>query len=400
MGKGELENKRILLCVTGSIAAYKSAELARALKKDGASVRVVLSASAEKFITPLIFESLTGELTYTDMFAPRRVGIEHIELSRFADIIVIAPASYNTIGKISSGIADNLVTAVVASSKVPVLIVPAMNSAMYENPVLVDRINYLKQKGYLFVEPDVGELACGESGRGRFPRIELIVETIKDILLGSSEFSGLNFLVSAGRTVEPIDPVRYISNWSSGRMGYTIARLARRMGACVNLISGIADIEPPLGVNTVFVKTVEDMRREVLKFVEASQVVIMSAAISDFRPRYPGSNKFKKGELNSIELEPTPDILRELGRMRKKRVLVGFALESENIIQNAQRKLAEKKIDLIVANTTDTQGSDYLTGFILSRDGVLAEFNKTPKVEVAKTLLVKLYDLLKKFGFC
>ncbi len=393
----ELEKRRILLCVCGSVAAYKAAELSRALVKEGAVLRTIMTESAEKFITPLTFESLTGEPVYTDMFSRHWFGIEHIELSRFAELVLIAPASYNTIGKISSGIADNLLLSVVAATKAPVLIVPAMNTSMYENPVLTDNINYLKSKGYKFIEPETGELACGEIGKGRFPNVEHVVENIKRILLGNENLKGCNVLITMGRTIEPIDPVRYISNRSSGRVGYWLSVWARRFGAHTFVITGPAELEPVYDAVVFRVETVNDMKNGVFSLYDKVDIVIMAAAVADFRVKNGNKMKLKKERITKLELENAPDILKNLGEQKKNQILVGFSLESENIIDRAKDKMKEKNLDIIVANDISTQGSELINGYIILKNGIIIELKGMHKSDFARLLFEKIYEL-KRIG--
>lgn len=393
----ELEKRKILLCLTGSIACYKAAELARALVKEGAIVKTIMTEAAQRFISPITFETLTGEPVYTDMFSRKVTGIEHIELSRFAELIVIAPASYNTIGKIASGVADNLLLSVVASSRSPVVIVPAMNPAMYENPIIQDKIDYLRAKGYHFVEPEYGELACGEIGKGRFPKLERIIDKVKCLLLGDEKFKGTKILITLGRTIEPIDPVRYISNYSSGKMGYWLVSWAKRMGASVFVVSGLVEIELPFDVLVYNVRSVEEMKNRVMEFYDDVDVVIMAAAVADFKLERVQEEKIKREKEQFIKLVPTVDILEELGKRKRNQILVGFSLErEENLFQDASRKLKEKNLDLIFANDIKTPGEDYVSGLILDRDFQTYRLENRLKCEAAKLLLEKIYELREK----
>ena len=359
MTAGEKE-KRVIIGVTGGIACYKAVELVRLLVKDSLAVQVIMTRAAMEFVTPLTFQTLSGKPVATESFnLTQESEIGHINLADSADLFVIAPATANVIGKIAAGIADDLLTTVLMATQAPVLIAPAMNIHMYENPILQENIRKLRRIGYHFMEPAEGYLACGYEGKGRLPEPEKILEEIRS-LLRKKDLLGERFLITAGPSREPLDPVRYISNRSSGKMGYALARAAVRRGAGVVLVSGPSAIEPPSAVRLIPVNTAAEMRRAVLEQFPECTAVIMAAAVADYRPVDASSKKLKRGKAPlDIRLEPNPDILRELGRRKNGKLLVGFAAETEELIANATRKLHEKKHDLIVANDVTQAGGGF-----------------------------------------
>ena len=348
-----MHGNRILLIVTGGIAAYKAAYLVRLLRRDGAEVRVVMSDAATRFVTTLTFEVLSGNPVSWDLFAPRRgPGVEHVELAVWAERIVVAPATADILAKAAHGLADDLASTVLAASRCPVLFAPAMNAAMWENPAVRRNIAALERDGRRFVEPGEGELACGETGSGRMAEPEEIVRAIRrsyaPLLL-----DGVSVLVTAGRTEEEIDDVRYITNRSSGRMGFALARGAKEMGAKVTLVHGAVDLPPP-GVDSVKrVVSADDMRRAVSKAFPRSDLVIMAAAVSDFTPSKRMKGKMRRGAGKlTMELEPTVDILASLAaRKKENQVIVGFALESGDAEKRAREKIREKGCDYLALNT-------------------------------------------------
>lgn len=394
MSGGEKE-KTVIIGVTGGIACYKAVELVRLLVKDSLAVQVIMTRAAMEFVTPLTFQTLSGKPVATESFnLTQESEIGHINLADSADLFVIAPATANVIGKIAAGIADDLLTTVLMATQAPVLIAPAMNIHMYENPILQENIRKLRRIGYHFMEPAEGYLACGYEGKGRLPEPEKILEEIRS-LLRKKDLLGERFLITAGPSREPLDPVRYISNRSSGKMGYALARAAVRRGAGVVLVSGPSAIEPPSAVRLIPVNTAAEMRRAVLEQFPECTAVIMAAAVADYRPVDASSKKLKRGKAPlDIRLEPNPDILRELGRRKNGKLLVGFAAETEELIANATRKLHEKNLDLIVANDVTQAGGgfdgDTNIATIVDRSGASDSLSLMTKDELAD----RIYDHL------
>ncbi len=396
-----LKDKTILLGVTGGIAAYKAVELLRLYIKAGAEVFVVMTASAREFVTPLTFQTLSGNPVHTDLFnlyQEREIG--HISLADRADLVVVAPATANLIGKTANGLADDLLSTTLMATKAPVLFVPAMNVNMFENSVYQMNQQKLEQLGYHFLEPDTGFLACGWEGKGKMPDPERIFEeTLR--LLTPQDLAGQTVLVTAGPTREELDPVRYLSNYSSGKMGYAIARAARRRGARVILVSGPTALAAPAGVELVPVVSARQMREAVLARLEEATVVIKAAAVADYRPAMRAEQKIKKGVEGALilPLEKNPDILAELGRNKGNRLLIGFAAETVDLVENARKKLTEKNLDLIVANDVSRSdaGFDVDTNAVrlLYRDGSGEELPLLGKDEVADQLLDRIARLLK-----
>jgi len=397
-----LKGKKIILGITGGISAYKSAEVCRRLKKSGAEVQVVMTRAGMKFITPLTMETLSGNEVVTEMFPQHRmVGTRHINLAQWADLVLVAPATYNLIGKISCGIADDILTTIISSTKAPILLVPAMNVNMYENPVCQQNIEKLKKLGYRFIEPGVGDLACGTVGRGRMAEPEEIQNEVIKILAVKKDLAGKSILVTASRTEEPIDAVRFLSNRSSGKMGYAIAEEAFKRGAKVTLISGPSNLIPSPGINLVKVKTAQEMYKAVQKSFGKSDALIMTAAVSDYTPQKVLSGKIKKEDVEmNLKLKPTPDILKEMGRKKGKKVLVGFALETEDEVKNAKLKLKDKNLDLIVVNNPNLQGAgfevDTNIATIIDKKGKIEKLPLMSKKELAEKIVDRLSDLLKR----
>jgi phosphopantothenoylcysteine decarboxylase/phosphopantothenate--cysteine ligase len=393
-----LKNKKIVLGVTGGIAAYKAAELVRELVRGGAEVFVVMTRSAQAFVTPLTFQTLSGNKVATDLFSlVEESEIGHISLADRADILVIAPATANVIGKIAGGIADDLLTTVVMATKAPVLLAPAMNVHMWENPLCQENIQKLRARGYHFVEPEAGELACGYEGKGRLPEIPAIAEEIR-ALLSPQDLRGETLLVTAGPTEEPLDPVRFLSNRSSGKMGFAVARAARRRGGKVILVSGPTALAAPSGMKFIPVRTAVQMREAVLENLPAASVLVMAAAVSDFRPKGFSPEKIKKsGAQTNLSLELNPDILSEAGQRKGKRLIVGFAAETGSLLANAQRKLAEKNLDLIVANDVSLPGAGFAVDTnivkVIDRSGKVEELPLMDKEELADRLLDRILFL-------
>jgi len=387
-----LQGKKIVLGVTGCIAVYKAAELVRQMIKLGADVHVVMTQSALQFMAPLTFQTLTGNSVITELFKlyeERTIG--HITLAQRGDLLVVAPATANIIGKAANGIADDILSTVLLATRRPVLFAPAMNEGMWDNPVMQRNVQALKSLGRRFVDPGFGELACGEHGRGRLADITDIVDEI-ECMLSPADFTGATALVTAGPTQEFMDPVRFISNPSTGKMGYAIARALRHRGAEVVLVSGPTTLAAPRGVQVVQVLSAQEMAAAVEKHFPAADVVIKSAAVSDYRPHVVALHKVKKRNgAPSIVLEPTADILAELGNKKGTRILVGFAAETQNMLANAREKLEQKNLDLIVAN--DVSGSN--TGFgsdinkvtLLLRGGECVDVPAMNKQDLAHSIL-------------
>jgi phosphopantothenoylcysteine decarboxylase / phosphopantothenate---cysteine ligase len=396
-----LKNKKIVLGVTGGIAAYKAAELVRELVRAGAQVYVIMTRSAQAFITPLTFQTLSGNPVATELFnLIEESEIGHISLADRADILVIAPATANVIGKIAGGISDDLLSTVVMATQAPVLIAPAMNVHMWENRIVQENIQKLRQGGYHFIDPEAGELACGYEGKGRLAKAPAIIEEIRAIL-SPKDFSGETVLITAGPTEEGIDPVRFISNHSSGKMGYALARTAGRRGAEVILISGPASLPPPAKGELIKVRSAMQMRDAVMQHLERSSVLLMAAAVSDYRPKKVSSQKIKKASTApALELERNPDILLEAGKVKGHRIFVGFAAETQNLLKNAGEKLDRKNLDLIVANDVSLPGAGFRVDTnivkILDRSGKIEELPMMSKEELADHILKRVLILKKK----
>jgi phosphopantothenoylcysteine decarboxylase/phosphopantothenate--cysteine ligase len=397
-----LKDKKIVVGISGGIAAYKSAELVRAFIKKGAFVKVIMTKNATEFITPLTMQTLSGNPVFIDMYSLiKDFEMAHISLAEYADIFVVAPATANVIGKIASGIADDLLTTTIMATKSPVLICPAMNTNMYMNPIVKENVAKLASNGYCFVEPGYGELACKTEGTGRLAELSHIIEEVESILT-EKDFVGEKVLVTAGPTREPFDPVRYITNYSSGKMGYAMATMARRRGADVVLISGPTSLQPPSGVKFLSVSSAMKMRDAVMNHLAGSTVIIKSAAVADYKPLTQSKSKIKKqdGPL-AISLELNPDIISEISKKKEKnQILVGFAMESENLIKNANKKLIEKNMDFIVANDLTEEGAGFQTDTniikIIRRGGHVESLPKMEKIEVASAILDRIKQLRTK----
>lgn len=386
-------SKCVVIGVTGGIAVYKALDVISALRKKDIEVHVIMTESASKFVNPLTFQSISQNMVVTDMFAePKGWEIQHISLAQKADLMLIAPATANVIGKISNGIADDMLSTTVMATKAKVLIAPAMNTNMYQNPIVQNNISKLKDFGYKFIEPASGRLACGDIGIGKLADVNTIVErVIEELEDKEQDLLGKKVLVSAGPTIAPIDPVRYITNRSTGKMGYAIAKEARDRGAEVILVSGPTNLEPPKNVKIINIKTNEEMKKEILQNFKWADIVIKSAAVADYKPKEYSKEKIKKGEGDlNICLTRDNDILKFLGEIKTHQVLVGFAAESDNVLENAERKLKNKNLDFIVAN--DITSSD--TGFgsednkvvILSKNNEKLELEKMSKKKVASNI--------------
>jgi phosphopantothenoylcysteine decarboxylase/phosphopantothenate--cysteine ligase len=353
--------KKILVGVTGGIAAYKTAELVREIKRLSAEVKVMMTEAAMRFVTPLTFETLSENAVLTDLFpATGGSNTVHIGWARWPDVVVICPASFNTIGKIASGIADNAVTTTIAATTMPVILCPAMNKEMYANKIYQLNQTRLAEIGYRFVAPGAGALACGEEGLGRLADKQDIIDAIKGVLFSKADFSGKSFLITAGPTEEPLDPVRFLTNPSSGKMGYALAENAALRGAEVTLISGPSGLRSFPGVRLIKVRTACQMAQAVKDNLQSSDVLIMAAAVSDFRPSRVGEQKLKKRDASTVmNLEQNPDILLEAAEQKGKRIHVGFSVETENEVENSRLKLHEKQLDFIVINNPFEQGAAF-----------------------------------------
>jgi phosphopantothenoylcysteine decarboxylase / phosphopantothenate---cysteine ligase len=393
------ENKKtVVLGVTGGIACYKAVELVRLLVKEEYTVQVIMTRGAMEFVTPLTFQTLSARPVATDTFnLTQESEIGHINIADSADIFVIAPATANVIGKLASGISDDLLTTVVMATQAPVLIAPAMNIHMYENPILQENLRKLRRVGYQILEPAEGYLACGYEGKGRLPEPESILEQIR-CRLKKKDLAGEKLVVTAGPSREPLDPVRYISNRSSGKMGYALARAAAKRGADVVLISGPTALELPAGVKLTPVNTAAEMRQAILNEFAACTAVIMAAAVTDYHPVEFSPGKIKRGNAPlDVRLEPTADILKELGQRKDGKLLVGFAAETDNLAANAEKKLREKNLDMIVANDVTKEGSgfdgDTNIVTILDRRGARRSLPLMSKDEVADQIFDHLLTL-------
>jgi phosphopantothenoylcysteine decarboxylase/phosphopantothenate--cysteine ligase len=382
------QQRMVVLGVTGGIACYKAVELVRLLVKNGFKVRVIMTRGAIEFVTPLTFQTLSGNPVATETFSlTQESEIGHINLADSADLFVIAPTTANVIGKLASGIADDLLTTVLMATQAPVLLAPAMNIHMYENVIVQENLRKLRRVGYHIMDPAEGYLACGYDGKGRLPDPEKISDEIER-LLRKKDLAGENFLITAGPSREPLDPVRYISNRSSGKMGYALARAALRRGATVALVSGPTALEPPSGARLIEVNTAAEMREAVLKEYPHSSAVIMAAAVADYHAVAPSGQKIKRG-VGDLELRliPNPDILKELGQNKDGKWLIGFAAETENLTANAQKKLHEKNLDIVIANNVAEEGSgfdgDTNVGTIIDRTGAVRSLPLMSKDDLA-----------------
>lgn len=389
------KSKHILIGITGGIAAYKICDLIRLLKKDGFSVDVIMTKNATQFITPLTIQTLTNNPVYCELFnliESSKIG--HISLADRTDLIVVAPATANFIGKMVSGIADDLLTTTILASKAPVLIVPSMNCNMWEHPIVKENVRKLR-KFYNIMEPKEGLLACGVYGAGRLPDVEDILEEIKAHFV-EKILRGKRVVVTAGPTIEELDPVRYITNYSSGKMGYALAKVAKDMGAHVTLISGPVSIKPPYGVELISVISADDMFKACKANINAD-IFVMAAAVCDFRPNKRAEQKIKKNEESyTLELVQNPDILKYISKHRgRNSIVIGFAAETENLLKNAHKKLVSKKVDMIVANKVTEKGSGF--GSDTNKVTLISKKGVTPlelmrKEDVAKAIFEAIHD--------
>ncbi len=396
-----LVGKRITVGITGGIAVFKAAQLVSNLRAGGADVHVIMTRSAQEFVSPLTFQVLSGNHVHTDLFEPAPDGkVQHIELAVHSDLMVVVPATANIIGKVINGIADDILSTVIMATTCPVLFCPAMNVNMYENSVVQRNIASLRDLGYYFVEPGVGRLACGAEGRGRLAELEAIMDKISLLLKRKGDMQGISVMVTAGPTIEPIDPVRYLTNRSSGKMGYAVADAAARRGARVILISGPTALQPPYGVEVINVETAMQMYNAVLKYFPGVDVVVKAAAVADYRPKEMAKRKIKKsGDALTVELERNPDILAELGRTKTTQILVGFAAETEDMENNARQKVESKNLDLLVANDVTLPGAGFGTDTNISKlvypNGTIISLPKINKTALAHRILDEVVAFCK-----
>lgn len=391
---GILQDKKVIIGVCGGIAAYKTCEVIRMLDDLGAETQVVMTENAARFVGPLTFETLTRQPVLRKMFEEEKVGTRHIDLPRKTDKLLICPATANIIGKIANGIADDLLSTIsLVAGAEKTIICPAMNSDMWAHPSVVRNVKTLVDSGYTFVDPEYGLLACLTDGVGKLADVEQIVTRVKIELLRTNELAGRNLLITAGPTEEPLDPVRFLTNSSSGKMGFALAEAALSRGAAVTLIAGPTQLEPPPGAEFIGVRTSSEMLRAAEKAFQSADALIMAAAVSDYRPVEPSKAKIKKDD-DSLPLtfEKTEDILASLsGKKKKKQILVGFAIETENLVQNAVKKLREKDLDLIVANNPGVEGAGFDTDTnvvtIIDREEQETDIPKASKFEIAMHIL-------------
>ena len=399
-----LKGKTVVIGVSGGIAVYKACDVVSRLKKLNANVHVIMTKSATEFVTPLTFQSLSQNYVVSDMFEePKTWDVEHISLAKKADVFLIAPATANVIGKVANGIADDMLTTTVMATTGKVLIAPAMNTNMYRNPILQRNISILKELGYNFVDPDSGRLACGDIGEGKLASPEKIVDAVVDLFNeDKKDLLGKKIMITAGPTVESIDPVRYLTNRSTGKMGYAIAKMAANRGADVTLVSGPTNIEPPSNIKKLIkVQSAKDMYDAIIDNFDENQVIIKSAAVADYKPKNYSDKKIKKSNDDlRIELDRNKDIAYELGKIKKNKILVGFAAETNDLIENAKGKISKKNLDFIVANDLTESGAGFGTDTnivkIIDKDGNIAKYPQMKKDEVADVILDKVKSLLEK----
>ncbi len=396
-----LKDKTVVIGVSGGIAVYKTLDVVSRLRKLGVNVNVIMTKSATEFVTPLSFQSLSQNYVVCDMFEdPKTWDVEHISLAKRADVFLIAPATANVIGKIANGIADDMLTTTVMATKAKVLIAPAMNTNMYENPILQRNINTLKELGYNFVEPESGRLACGDTGKGKLASPETIVDEVVKLLSKGQDLKGKSIIVTAGPTIESIDPMRYITNRSTGKMGYSIAKEAIERGADVTLITGPTNLTPPQNLKKlVKIESAKDMYEAVLENLDENDVVIKSAAVADYKPKNYSNKKIKKSDDDLvIELDRNKDIAQEIGKIKNNKILVGFAAETNDLIENASLKIKKKNLDFIVANDLTKEGAGFGVDTnivkIIDKEGNITEYPKMKKEEVANIILDKIKELL------
>ena len=395
-----MTNKRIILGISGGISAYKTVYVASGLKKKGYDVHVIMTEGATKFVTPITFETMSGNKVCTDAFDPRNdTPTEHIELGQSSDLVLIAPATANVIAKLAHGIADDMLTTTMLACTCPIIISPAMNTAMFENPATQANLEILRSRGYEIIEPATGMLACGVEGKGKMPEPDVLISYVEQWVSKDKDMKGLNVLVTAGPTEEAVDPVRFITNHSSGKMGYALARMATRRGANVTLVSGRTALPREPFVETVDILSAEDMFNAVTERAPQMDIIIKAAAVADFTPANAASEKIKKADLASdgssdgmsISLKPTQDILKYLGEHRHEgQFLCGFAMETQNLLENASAKLAKKNVDMICANSLRTKGAGFAGDTnvvtIITKDGI-KELPLMSKLDAADAIL-------------
>ncbi len=392
----------IALGVCSSISIYKACEIVRGFQEKNLRVQVIMTKNASRLISPLLFSSLSGQKVLVDPFDEQESAkIVHVALARELSLLLVAPATANIIGKFASGVADDFLSTFYMVAKCPVLIAPAMNEAMYLHPKTQENIRKLKALGVRFVEPEKGYLACGEEGWGRLAAPQKIVEESLGLIKKSESLKGKTVLVTAGPTREFLDPVRFLSNRSSGKMGYELAEEALRRGAEVILVSGPTHLFPPPKAKLIKVQTAQEMKKQVLKHSALAKIIIMAAAVSDFSFVRSFTQKIQKEKLgDKVQIAPTEDILRGLGQKKGKRILVGFAAETENVVKNAAKKMREKKLDLVVANDVSAEGigfeSDYNQVLIISPDGKTVETERMSKLEISRLILDRIEEILGK----
>lgn len=404
MSETALQGRRIVVGVTGGIAAYKACDLVSALRKAGASVRVVMTANAQRFVTPMTFATLAGTPVCTDPWAARD-DIQHISLADFAEAVIVAPATANVIGKYAAGIADDLLTAALLAFTCPIIFAPAMNTRMLCSAPVQENLETLRRRGVRIVAPGEGRLACGDEGAGRLPDTPVLLEAIREALgAGEGPLAGVRVLVTAGPTREHIDPVRYLSNPSSGKMGYALAEEAARRGASVTLVSGPVALDGPAGVEMVRVTSAQEMHDAVQARKGAVDLFIGAAAVADWRPAQASEHKLKKGEREemALALVRTPDIIAAVARWRTRPVLIGFAAETDDLLAHAREKLAGKGLDLIVANDVSRRDVGFATDdnevTLLDASGGRTDLPRMAKAEVARAILDRAQELLARRG--
>lgn len=400
-----LSNTTIIVGVTGGIAAYKACDVVSKLKKLNANIHVIMTESACEFVQPMTFQTLSNNFVINDMFKePKTWGVEHIELAKRADAFLIVPATANFIGKLAAGIADDMLTTTVMATRAPVIIAPAMNTNMYTNRIVQANIGALQDLGYKFIEPASGRLACGDIGAGKLADVDDIVAYMVDFFEKEAQVKdlvGRRIMISAGPTIEAIDPVRYITNRSSGKMGYAIAKRAVARGAQVTLVSGKTDLDVPKGlVKYINIESADDLYENLVREFDSNDVVIQSAAVADYKPKSYSDKKIKKKDSDlSIELCRNKDVAQELGKIKGDKVLVGFAAETNDVLENATKKIKKKNLDFIVANDLTMQGAGFSTETnivkIIEADGRINEYPKLLKSEVGDIILDKVRDILE-----
>lgn len=395
------DQRCVVVGVTGGIAVYKTASLISLLKKQGAQVYVIMTKNAAEFVAPLTFEVLSGNPAITDTFSREAPWeVEHVTLAQKADLFIVAPATANFLGKAASGVADDMLLTTLLAAKCPVTIAPAMNTNMYNDETVQQNIKALKKKGYYIMDTGFGNLACGDTGEGRMKEPEEILWYAEEVLKQNYDMAGLSILVTAGPTRERLDPVRFISSPSTGKMGYAVALNAVKRGAKVTLVSGPVSLKPPAKAEVIKVETAEEMYEQVMAAYGQVDIVVKSAAVSDYRPKKVSSEKIKKGGELTIELERTKDILKELGRLKKHQLLIGFAAETNNIEEYALAKLKEKNLDMIAANDVSEKGSGFAADtnhiVLYKKDGQKTDLGFLSKEQTAKALLDEALALYKK----